>query len=82
MMDKREKIEILKKLRNQVMEIAEQKTKKKENNRLKKDNQKRLLLTKKDGFINMSLIVEVILGITLAVGTMSIINTILTEMIK
>ena len=81
-MDKRERLESLKKLRNQVMEIAEQKTKKKENNRLKKDNQKRLLLTKKDGFINMSLIVEVILGITLAVGTMSIINTILTEMIK
>lgn len=81
-MDKRERLESLKKLRNQVMEIAEQKTKKKENNNLKKDNQKRLLLTKKDGFINMSLIVEVILGITLAVGTMSIINTILTEMIK
>ncbi len=81
-MDKRERLESLKKLRNQVMEIAEQKTKKKENNSLKKDNQKRLLLTKKDGFINMSLIVEVILGITLAVGTMSIINTILTEMIK
>ena len=81
-MDKRERLESLKKLRNQVMEIAEQKTKKKENNNLTKDNQKRLLLTKKDGFINMSLIVEVILGITLAVGTMSIINTILTEMIK
>lgn len=81
-MDKRERLESLKKLRNQVMKIAEQKTKKQENNRLKKDNQKRLLLTKKDGFINMSLIVEVILGITLAVGTMSIINTILTEMIK
>ena len=93
-MDKREKIEILKKLRNQLVEISKQKEvqnrsqeknnneTKQESENLKKDKQKRLLLIKKDGFINMSLIVELILGITLALGTMSIINTILTKIIK
>lgn len=77
-MDKKEKLEALYKLRNQVKQIAKQK----EAKQVKKDNSKKLLLTKKDGFANMSLILELILGIALAVGTMSIINVIIEQIIK
>lgn len=77
-MNKKDKLETLYKLRNQVKQIVKQK----EIKQLDKDNSKKLLLTKKDGFANMSLVIELILGISLAVGTMSIINVIIEQIIK
>ncbi len=77
-MNKKEKLETLYKLRNQVKQIVKQK----EVKQVEKDNSKKLVLTKKDGFANMSLVVELMLGISLAVGTMSIINVIIEQIIK
>lgn len=77
-MNKKEKLETLYKLRNQVKQIVKQK----EVKQVEKDNSKKLVLTKKDGFANMSLVVELMLGISLAIGTMSIINVIIEQIIK
>lgn len=91
-----ERLEALRKIRDQIKLISEQRAVqnspiiKQEEATVKKEqeNVKRLVYTNKNtpsdrrGFINMSLLLELLLGIALSVGTMTIINTILTEFIK
>lgn len=91
-----ERLEALRKIRDQIKLISEQRAIqnspiiKQEEVTVKKEqeNVKRLVYTNKNtpsdrrGFINMSLLLELLLGIALSVGTMTIINTILTEFIK